>query len=254
MLAYDPPLVANGTTLLSPLTNANALYQNNTMAFAGATGPGIDTSSGGEMNQLNHALFADFAAALAPDPGPSSSDAFSGASTNPRPSSGDPAASVTTTPDLGPSNGGTAAAVVTMPDPGPSSSNAFSGATTNPGPSSGDLVQGVIMHDPGPASGNSVPGVIMHDPGPSSDNSVPGVIMHDPGPSSDTVTGITVPDPASTVPSTWQQSLTLLGNYMASTFTPPAFGDSVSSGPDVLPLPPPGSLTTQPLMDHHNSA
>jgi hypothetical protein len=266
-LSYDPPLVANGSTFSAPLTNANPFGQNNNATFAGATDLSAGTGSGGEMNQFNHASFATFAAALAPDPGPSSSDAIAGATTDleqsinvpgpimhdPGPvifvpnsgsSSGAPVAGVATPPDFGPSSGGTAASITNTPDPGPSSSNAFAGATTGPGSSIG--VSGPIMHDPGPVNFNPDTGLPIGDQGQ-------GIIV--PGPSiGGTAGSVTLSDPAAPVSSTWQQSLTLLGNYMASTFTPPAFGDSGSSGPDVLPLPPPGSFAPQPLMDHHNSA
>jgi hypothetical protein len=252
MLAYDPPLVVDSNTSSLP-TTVNAFDQNNDIAAAGATDVTAGASTGGEMNQFNQALFANFAAALAPDPGSSSGDSFAGVST--RPGSGSP-------------NGGDGlAGVATMPDPAaPSGGNAFMGAVADGGSSTSNPAPGVIANDQGPASG--IAGVTS---GLSDSSLAPagvtggaldmtpsiggaafaGTAAYSEPSSNNPAAGGATFAPAVAPPITWQQSLALMGNYMASSFAAPALIDSGIADPSVSPVPlAQSSLAPQPLMNH----
>jgi hypothetical protein len=128
-----------------------------------------------------------------------------------------------TVPTPGPSNGGTSAGITaTMPNTGPSASNALVGVTTavpDPGPSGGDAFAGVT--NPGPSSGATVAGITAHSPDMLQ-------------------------------PVTWQQSVALMGNYMASSFVSPAFNDSSGSDPAAFQLPSgQGFIAPQPAITAH---
>jgi hypothetical protein len=252
MLAYDPPLVADSNTSSLP-TTVNAFDQNNDIAAAGATDVTAGASTGGEMNQFNQALFANFAAALAPDPESSSGDSFAG---------------VSTTPGSGSPNGGDGlAGVATMPDPAaPSGGNAFMGAVADGGSSTSNPAPGVIANDQGPASG--IAGVTS---GLSDSSLAPagvtggaldmtpsiggaafaGTAAYSEPSSNNPAAGGATFAPAVAPPITWQQSLALMGNYMASSFAAPALIDSGIADPSVSPVPlAQSSLAPQPLMNH----
>ena len=168
-------------------------------------------SPGGEMNQFNQALFANFAAALAPDAGPSNSNAVAGVTTDSG-SGNDVRSSVIMNP--GPTKVGTdvTAAAAAMLDPAPSNSDdAFTSVNA-------------AASDPTLSSGSDAFAGVTTAPGS---------------------------DSAASPPMTWQQSTALMSSYMASTFTPPAFADSGSSDLNVLPVPlVQSSLASQPIMGH----
>jgi hypothetical protein len=126
--------------------------------------------------------------------------------------------------DQAPSSGGSAFASVTTatPDLAPSSGgNAFA-FVTNAGLSSGNPVADVTTQNSGPVSVGT-----------------PGGAM---------------PDPAAPLQNTWQQNLSLIGNYLASTFPPQNSTDTGSPDPAAsLSAPAQGTLAAQVLADHQNS-
>jgi hypothetical protein len=64
-----------------------------------------------------------------------------------------------------------------------------------------------------------------------------------------------MPDPAAPLQNTWQQNLSLMGNYIASTFPPQASTDSGSPDPATsLTTHAQGALAAQVLADHQSSS
>ena len=130
----------------------------------------------------------------------------------------------TATPDPAASSGGNAFAVVTT-------------ATPNPAPSSGG--DGFVVANAGLSSGNPVANITTQNSGLVSVGA----------------TGSAMPDPAVPLQNTWQQNLSLMGNYMASTFPPQAATDSGSADPAAsLTTPAQGALAAQALADHQKSS
>jgi len=130
----------------------------------------------------------------------------------------------TATPDPAASSGGNAFAVVTT-------------ATPNPAPSSGG--DGFVVANAGLSSGNPVANITTQNSGVVSVGA----------------TGSAMPDPAVPLQNTWQQNLSLMGNYMASTFPPQAATDSGSADPAAsLTTPAQGALAAQVLADHQKSS
>jgi len=130
----------------------------------------------------------------------------------------------TATPDPAASSGGNAFAVVTT-------------ATPNPAPSSGG--DGFVVTNAGLSSGNPVANITTQNSGLVSVGAADGAM----------------PDPAAPLQNTWQQNLSLMGNYIASTFPPQASTDSGSPDPATsLTTPAQGALAAQVLADHQSSS
>jgi hypothetical protein len=130
----------------------------------------------------------------------------------------------TATPDPAASSGGNAFAVVTI-------------ATPDTAPSSGG--DGFVVTNAGLSSGNPVANVTTQNSGLVSVGAA----------------GAATPDPAAPLQNTWQQNLTLMGNYMASTFPPQNSTDSGSPDPAAsLSAPAQGTLAAQVLANHQSSA
>jgi hypothetical protein len=121
----------------------------------------------------------------------------------------------------------------------PSGGNAFGSVTTT-------------MPDAPPSSGGD--GFIVTNAGLSSGNPVANVTTQNSGLVSVGAAGGATPDPAAPLQNTWQQNLSLMGNYMASTFPPQASTDSGSLDPAAsLTTPAQGALAAQILADQRNS-
>ena len=138
------------------------------------------------------------------------------------------------------------------------SDTAFAVATATPDPaaSSGGNAFAVVttaMPNPAPSSGGD--GFVVANAGLSSGNPVANVITQNSGLMSVGTPGGATPDPAAPLQNTWQQNLSLIGNYLASTFPPQNSTDS--GGQDLaasLSAPAQNSLAAQVLADHKNSA
>ncbi len=134
------------------------------------------------------------------------------------------ATTATATPDSAASSGGSAFGVVTTanPDAAPPSDGVGFVVTDNAGLSSGNPVANIVTQNSDLVSVGAAGGA--------------------------------TPGPATPLQNTWQQSLALMGNYMASTFPPQASTDSGSPDPAAsLSAPAQGTLAAQVLAGHQGS-
>jgi hypothetical protein len=137
------------------------------------------------------------------------------------------------------------------------SDSAFAVATAMPDPAasssgSGFAVITTAMPDSAPSNGGD--GFVVTNAGLSSGNPAANVTTQNSGLVSVGATGGTMPDPATPLQNTWQQNLSLMGNYLASTFPPQNSTDSGSPDPGAsLAAPAQGALAAQVLTDHRNS-
>jgi hypothetical protein len=118
---------------------------------------------------------------------------------------------------------------------------------------SGFAVGTAAMPDAAPPSDGD--GFVDTNAGLSSSNPVANVSTQNSSLVNVGAAGGAMPSPAASPPNTWQQNLTLMGNYMASTFIPATAGDSGS--PDAagsLTAPAQGAIAAQVLTNHQNSA
>jgi hypothetical protein len=140
------------------------------------------------------------------------------------------------------------------------SDSAFGAATANAVPDqtassggSGFAVGTPALPDTAPPSDGD--GFVVTNAGLSSNNPVANVTAQNSGLASVGAAGGAMPDPAAPPPNTWQQNLTLMGNYMASTFPPATAGDSGSPDPAAsLAAPAQGAIAAQVLTNHQNSS
>lgn len=133
------------------------------------------------------------------------------------------------------------AVATAMPDPAASNSGSgFAVITTN------------AMPDSAPSSGGD--GFVVTNAGLSSGNPAANVTTQNSGLVSVGTAAGAMPDPAAPLQNTWQQNLSLMGNYLASTFPPQNSTDSGSPDPGAsLTAPAQGALAAQVLTDHRNS-
>jgi hypothetical protein len=139
------------------------------------------------------------------------------------------------------------------------SDSAFGIATTTDTPdpsasSGGSAFAGVTAATPDAAPSSGGDGFVVTNAGLSSGNPGANVATQNSGLVSVGATGGTMPDPVTPLQNTWQQNLSLMGNYLASTFPPQNSTDSGSPNPAAsLTAPAQGALAAQVLTGHQNS-